>query len=101
LREGAQMSRWCMGLPFTETRPITSDEFNRYTAELKRHQRKLKRQGWLLGLSAVAAALVSLEYVNQERGIPGNDASILFFSAIALALGVSGVAGSFGEVFFG
>ena len=68
------MSRWCMGLPFTETRPVTSAEVDRYTVELKRHQRRIRRQGWLLGLSAAAAALVSLEYVNQERGIPGNDA---------------------------
>src|SRR6516162_8391770 len=79
------MSRWCMGLPFTEIRPITSDEVDRYTAELRRHQRRIKRQGWLLGLSAAVAALVSLEYVNQERGVPGNDVSFLFFSAIAIA----------------
>jgi hypothetical protein len=95
------MSRWCMGLPFTEIRPITSAEVDRYTAELKRHQRRIKRHGWLLGLSAAAAALVSLEYINQEHGVPGNDASLLFFSAIAIALGMSGVAGSVGEVFFG
>jgi hypothetical protein len=95
------MSRWCMGLPFTTIRPATPDELNRYTAELKNYKRRLKRQGWLLGLSAGAAALVSFAYVNQERGVPGNAASLLFFSAIAIALGVTGVAGSIGEVLFG
>ena len=90
-----------MGLPFSTIRPATPDELKRYAAELKSSKRRLNRQGWLLGLSAAAAALISFAYLNQERGVAGNDASLLLFSTIAMGLGVTGVAGSIGEVLFG
>lgn len=96
-----QTSRWCLGLPFVSTRPINNDESNRCLSELRRAESRLKRQGWVYLSFAAVAVLVSVQYAFAVHGPVGNDPSLIFFSMVAIWLGVAGLAGSFGEIIFG
>lgn len=97
----SEMNRWCLGLKYTGTRSITPDEIDRFTLELKRVEKRSRRQLWLFVIVAALGTVASALFAIDLRGSKDVDASLIFFSIIAILLSAAGLAGSIGEIVFG
>ena len=80
------MNLWCLGLKFAGTRNLTLDELNRFKSEVKRIELRSKRQLWLFSMVAVVGAAATVQYVLSLRGEREFDASLMFFSVIAIGM---------------
>jgi hypothetical protein len=91
-----------MGLPFTGPQSIGPEDLDRYAAQLRRIELSVKRQAWFLEASGAIALLIGAQYAATTYSpATGNDGLLVFFSVIAIWLGIGGIAGSIGEVIFG
>ncbi|HET9130988.1 MAG TPA: hypothetical protein VFO86_08580, partial [Terriglobia bacterium] len=98
----AQLQYWCLGLPLTRTRSITTEETEHLVEQFKAMRLKLTRKAWLLGAFAAAAILVSIQFVLESYSIPAtSDAVLVFFSLVAIWLLFAGLAGATNAVVFG
>jgi hypothetical protein len=97
----SEMNRWCLGLKFAGTRALTPEEVGGFTRQLQRIERRSSRQLWLFAAVAAIGAMASALLTIDLRGAREIDASLIFFSIIAVALGAAGLAGSIGEIVFG
>jgi hypothetical protein len=97
----SEMNRWCLGLKFAGTRSLTPDEVDRFTLELRRIQKRSKRQLYLFAAVAALGVLVSALFLIDQRGARDIDPTLIFFSVVAIGLCAAGLAGSISEIVFG
>jgi hypothetical protein len=97
----SEMNRWCLGLKFAGTRSLTPVEVDRFTLELRRIEKRSKRQLYLFAAVAILGVTASVLFMMDQRGAGDVDPTRIFFSVVAICLCAAGLAGSISEILFG